>query len=167
MATILIVDDDNLVRDTLRELLSSSHECHTADRAEQALAYLDIETYDAVLTDISMPGLSGRELLRYIQAKHNATPVIVMSGLPSAEDEGGKEFLDLGAFAYFSKPFKLEEIEEAIERAIVRHQELAALNRGPDTTESEPPEPAGVDQGPDTTESEPSSNIVPDTKSST
>ncbi len=151
MATLLIVDDDNLVRDTLREFLSSSHECHTADRAEQALAYLDIETYDAVVTDISMPGLSGRELLRYIQAKHAATPVIVMSGMPTAGDEfDGKEFLDLGAFAYFSKPFKLEEIEAAIERAIVRHQELAS-----------------VDQSEDTIESEPSPDIAPDTDSST
>jgi len=66
MATILIVDDDNLVRDTLHESMSTSHECHTADRAEQALAYLDIETYDAVLTDISMPDLSGRQLFNYI-----------------------------------------------------------------------------------------------------
>ena len=122
MATLLIVDDDNLVRDTLHDLLSASHECHTADRAEQALAYLDIETYDAVLTDISMPELSGRELLRYIQAKHSATPVIVISGM---SDEGdAKELIDAGAFAYFAKPFKLDEIEEAVVRAISRHQEL-------------------------------------------
>ena len=140
MATLLIVDDDNLVRDTLHEFLSASHECHTADRAEQALAYLDIETYDVVLTDISMPGLSGRDLLKYIQAKHPATPVIVMSGMFSAEDElDGKEFLDLGAFAFFSKPFKLEEIEAAIERAIARHQTLASADKSEDTAETEPP----------------------------
>ena len=122
MATLLIVDDDNLVRDTLHELLSTSHECHTADRAEQAFAYLDIETYDAVLTDISMPGLSGRQLLDYIQAKHAATPVIVISGESNEAD--AKELIQAGAFAYFAKPFKLEEIEEAVERAITRHQEL-------------------------------------------
>jgi len=46
MGTLLIVDDDSLIRDTLHELLSETHECHTADRAEQALAYLDLETYD-------------------------------------------------------------------------------------------------------------------------
>jgi DNA-binding response OmpR family regulator len=140
MATLLIVDDDNLVRDTLHELLSASHECHTADRAEQALAYLDIETYDAVLTDISMPGLSGRELLRYIQAKHHATPVIVISGMPNPDEEiDGKELLDLGAFAYFTKPFQLEEIEDAIVRAIARHQELVSIDQSEDTTGSEPP----------------------------
>lgn len=127
MATLLIVDDDNLVRDTLHELFSASHECHTADRAEQALAYLDIETYDAVLTDISMPGLSGRELLKYIQARHPATPVIVISGMPDGDD--GKELLDLGAFAYFTKPFQLVQIEEAVDRAIARHQELQNENQ--------------------------------------
>jgi DNA-binding NtrC family response regulator len=124
MATLLIVDDDNLIRDTLHELLSASHECHTADRAEQALAYLDIETYDVVLTDISMPGLSGRQLLNYIQAKHSATPVIVISGM--AEGDDATEIINAGAFAYFSKPFQLDEIEAAVVRAISRHQELAA-----------------------------------------
>ncbi len=127
MATLLIVDDDNLVRDTLHELFSLSHECHTADRAEQALAYLGIETYDAVLTDISMPHLSGRDLLSYIQANHPTTPVIVISGMPN--DADGKALIDAGAFAYFSKPFRLEEIEEAVDRAISRHQELQSDNQ--------------------------------------
>ena len=134
MATLLIVDDDNLVRDTLHDLLSATHECHTADRAEQALAYLDIETYDAVLTDINMPGLTGRDLLKYIQAKHAATPVIVISGISEADD--AKEIIDAGAFAFFSKPFNLEEIEAAVDRAIARHQEVTNLNR--DTVHGSP-----------------------------
>jgi len=140
MATLLIVDDDNLVRDQLCELLSPSHECHTADRAEQALAYLDIETYDAVLTDIFMPGFSGRDLLKYIQAKHPSTQVIVMTGMLNADDEpDGREFLNLGAFAFFAKPFKLEDIEAAVERAVARHKELASANQPEEPTETEPP----------------------------
>jgi DNA-binding NtrC family response regulator len=138
MATLLIVDDDVLVRDTLRELLSSSHECHTADRAEQALAYLDMETYDAVITDITMPGLSGRELLRYIQAKHSATPVIVISGLLDGGDS--EALLEMGAFAFFRKPFRLEAIEEAVERAIASRGEVANVEESehtPDENASE------------------------------
>ena len=126
MATLLIVDDDSLIRDTLHELFSGAHECHTADRAEQALAYLDLETYDAVLTDISMPELSGRALLKHIQAKHPTTPVIVISGLSNEAD--AKDLIAMGAFAYFAKPFKLEDIEAAVERAIARHEELASSN---------------------------------------
>jgi DNA-binding NtrC family response regulator len=137
MATLLIVDDDNLVRDTLHDLLSASHECHTADRAQQALAYLDIETYDAVLTDISMPGLSGRELLRYIQTKHSTTPVIVISG--NSDEGDARELIDAGAFAYFAKPFKLDEVEEAVGRAISRHQELKSESQAePNATDADP-----------------------------
>src|SRR5580765_2882809 len=102
MAVLLIVDDDNNIRSTLHELLAQSHECHTADRAEQALAYLEAQSYDAVLTDISMPGLSGREILKRIQEKHPATPVIVISGVSDKKD--AEELLESGAFAYFSKP---------------------------------------------------------------
>ena len=135
MATLLIVDDDTLIRDTLHELFSGTHECHTADRAEQALAYLDLETYDVVLTDISMPQLSGRELLKYIQAKHPTTPVIVISGLSNQRD--AKEMLDMGAFAYFAKPFRLEQIEEAVASAISQHHEMINQNQGINAAASE------------------------------
>ena len=136
MATLLIVDDDTLVRETLRELLSDSHDCHTADRAEQALAYLEVETYDVVLTDLSMPRLSGRDLLSHIQTNHPATPVIVISGMVEADD--AREIIDAGAFAYFGKPFNLEEIEAAVERAILRHQELVVDTRADQGTQEEP-----------------------------
>ena len=122
MATLLIVDDDTLIRDTLHELLSTDHECHTADRAEQALAYLEIENYDAVITDISMPGLSGREILKYVQEKQPSTPVIVISG--KADRPEGVSIVRMGAFAYITKPFQLNDIEDAVTRAIAHHQEL-------------------------------------------
>jgi DNA-binding NtrC family response regulator len=137
MATLLIVDDDSLIRDTLHELFSEKHECHTADRAEQALAYLDIETYDVVLTDIAMPELSGRELLKNIQAKHPATPVIVISGLSNEAD--ARALMSMGAFAYFAKPFKLEDIEDAVERAIARHQELATEDQSVEQADDSQP----------------------------
>jgi len=122
VATLLIVDDDTLIRDTLHDLLSATHECHTADRAEQALAYLEMESYDAVLTDINMPGLSGHDLLNHIRSTHPDTPVIVISGI--ALEDSTTVANQLGAFAYFTKPFQLEEIESAVERAIAHHQEL-------------------------------------------
>ncbi|MDQ3666103.1 MAG: response regulator [Acidobacteriota bacterium] len=124
MATILIVDDDNNIRETLAELLSDSNECHTADRAEQALAYLEVENYDVVLTDISMPGLSGREILKCVQERHPTTPVIVISGDSNAE--AAAELLSLGAFAYLTKPFQLEVVEDTVNRALARRQELRA-----------------------------------------
>ena len=124
MATLLIVDDDTLIRDTLHEFLCEQHECHTADRAEQALSYLEVEKYDAVITDVAMPGLTGREILMYVQNQHPNTPVIVISGKPDGTD--GKSLVEMGAFAYITKPFQLDEIEETVARAIAKHQEPGA-----------------------------------------
>lgn len=124
MATVLVVDDDTVIRDTLHELLSPNHECHTADRAEQALAYLEVENYDVVITDVSMPGLSGREILMHVQNQHPTTPVIVISGKPDGAD--GKSLIEMGAFAYLTKPFQLDEVEDAVARAIALHDELTA-----------------------------------------
>lgn len=124
MATLLIVDDDSNIRETLYDLLGDAYECHTADRADQALSYLEFESYDVVLTDISMPGLSGEELLKRVQVQHPQTPVIVISG--NSNEDASKQLLALGAFEYISKPFKLEDVESAVVRAIARRHELKA-----------------------------------------
>src|SRR5262249_16897508 len=121
-STLLIVDDDTGVREVLQELFSGSHECHTADRAEQALAYLELEEYDVIITDIAMPGLGGAELIRRVQEKSPSTPVIVISGV--ADSVTAKGLLERGAFAYFAKPYELEALEESVARAIKHRQEL-------------------------------------------
>jgi len=118
MITLLIVDDDDAIRGTLYDLLSEKYECHTASRAEEALQYLEVEKYDAVLTDLAMPGLTGVELLKRVQRRDSGTPVIVISGKGGEQDS--KSLLDLGAFAYITKPFNLDEIELVVERAVAR-----------------------------------------------
>ena len=87
MATLLLVDDDRVVRETLCEVLRHNYECHTADRAEQALEYLEVENYDVVLTDISMPGLGGEEILRRVKQRDPTTPVIIITGTAGEEKE--------------------------------------------------------------------------------
>ena len=117
MATLLVVDDDNAVRETLCEFFAENHECHSADRAEQALAFLEFENYDVIVTDLSMPGIDGQQLLKRVKQTHPNTPVIIISGNSSAEE--GESSLALGAFAYLTKPFRLEDVEEAVNRALV------------------------------------------------
>jgi len=137
MATLLVVDDDNMIREALHDLFLNTHECHTADRAEQALSFLEFESYDAVLTDLDMPGLSGRELLHHIKQNHPTTPVIVISGI--CDEEEARTLIEMGAFAYFSKPFKLEEIEAAVDKAVAHHRELTkALESEVQNDETEP-----------------------------
>ncbi|MFL6333246.1 MAG: response regulator [Pyrinomonadaceae bacterium] len=116
MAAILIVDDEDGVRDVLYDLFSEDHMCHVAATAEQALAFLGEQTYDAVLTDISMPGLSGLELLGYLRQEQPDTPVIVVSGIGDREHAEG--LMRLGAFDFILKPFTLEAVEQSVARAL-------------------------------------------------
>ena len=116
MAAILIVDDEDVVRDVLYDLFSEDHMCHAAATAEQALAYLSEQTYDAVLTDISMPGLSGVELLGHLRREQPDTPVIVVSGIGDREHAEG--LMRLGAFDFILKPFTLEAVGQSVARAL-------------------------------------------------
>jgi DNA-binding NtrC family response regulator len=114
--TILIVDDDAAVRGLLYDLLSEKYECNTASMAEEALQYLEVEKYDAILTDLAMPGLTGVELLTRVQQTDQETPVILISGQGTEQDL--EDLIELGAFAYVTKPFNLDEIEKVVERAV-------------------------------------------------
>ncbi|HEY3582149.1 MAG TPA: response regulator [Pyrinomonadaceae bacterium] len=115
MADILIVDDDDVIRETLCELLASDHHCQQASTAEDALRQLQTRSFDVVITDISMPGLSGRELLKRVLNLYPGTPVIVISGL--SDQDQAQSLIGAGAFDYLIKPFRLEVVEESVRRA--------------------------------------------------
>jgi two-component system, NtrC family, response regulator PilR len=116
MAEILVVDDDDIIRETLCELLSEHHACQTAKTAEEALARLESQAFDVVLTDISMPGLSGLDLLNRVVQLYPATPVIIVSGM--SDQEQAQSLIRHGAFDYLLKPFRLEVVEDSVRRAI-------------------------------------------------
>ena len=122
MPTILIVDDDDALRGILFEVLSEKYECHTASRAEEALQYLEVEHYDAVLTDLAMPGLDGVSLLKQVHQRDSETPVILISGRGKEQD--ADLLIGMDAFAYLSKPFDLNELEQVIESAIEKRRAL-------------------------------------------
>jgi len=120
MAAILIVDDDDSVRDTLYDLFSEDHMCHAANNAEKALSFLREQSYDVVLTDISMPGLSGVELLSTVRHKQPSTPVIIITGISDETHAAGLK--RLGAFDHILKPFRLEVVETSVARALEYRQ---------------------------------------------
>lgn len=110
MASILIVDDDDTVRDVLYDLFCDDHLCHTAPTAERALEWLASESYDVILTDVSMPGMSGLEFLARVRQHQPRTPVIVISGIDYGRFSG--DLIDnMGASDYLVKPFDLQEAE--------------------------------------------------------
>ena len=116
MAEILIVDDDSVIRDTLYELLSENYRCTAVATAIEALGKLQQHSFNVVLTDISMPGLSGAELLKRIVEEFPGTPVIMISG--RSDHEEAQEMLNRGAFDYLLKPFRLEVVEQSVAAAI-------------------------------------------------
>jgi DNA-binding NtrC family response regulator len=120
MADTLVVDDDEVIRDTLCELLSQEYSCQAAATAEDALAKLEAQPFDVVLTDISMPGLSGMELLSRVLKLYPGTPVIIISGL--SDQEQAQSLMSLGAFDYLLKPFRLEVVEASVKRALSRQR---------------------------------------------
>jgi DNA-binding NtrC family response regulator len=122
MPKVLVVDDDEAIRDTLYELLSENYLCQTAETAEKAFARLEADSYDVVLTDISMPGLSGLELLGSVRQKYPTTPVIIISGIGDQEHAQG--LIRIGAFDFLLKPFSLEVVEKSVSRAVEYRRRL-------------------------------------------
>ena len=122
MASLLIVDDDPTLLDVLAELFSGM-EVHSASTAEEALGRLSKEEYDVVVTDISMPGLSGEALLGFIKTHSPGTPVIFISG--AIDGERAERLRVKGAFDYLQKPFRLPEIYEKVALALEHRRRRA------------------------------------------
>src|SRR4030095_5365255 len=127
MADILIVDAEKVIRDTLYELLSEQFACQTAETADEALAKLKAGTFDLVLTDISMPGLSGLELLGRVLEQCPSTPVIIVSGI--TDQDHAQALIKLGAFDYLLKPFRLEVVEKSVKRGLEYRRKLRERER--------------------------------------
>lgn len=120
MAKILVIDDDAHVRGTLRRVLQlDRHEVLDASNGKEALAILDREGCDLVVTDINMPEMDGIEVIVALAERTPGLPVIAISG-------GGKVPSDillsnadlLGAVITLPKPFGLTEMRDAVERAL-------------------------------------------------
>lgn len=122
MATLLIVDDDEAIREALRELFEGEHVCHTTGTAEEALTLLAAHSYDVVVTDITMPGMSGEDLLRFVRIYQPRTPVFFISG--SIERQQAEGLKTRGAFGYLLKPFRLEDVEASVAQAVEHHRRL-------------------------------------------
>jgi len=123
-ARILIIDDEPRVLSVLSSLLSNAHYCKTATSAVEALEYLKEETYDLVLSDIMMPGMSGLELLAEITVLSRDTVVILISG--NLNIQSAIDAMRRGAFDYVTKPFNLSDVETAVARGLRHHWLLRA-----------------------------------------
>jgi two-component system, NtrC family, response regulator AtoC len=116
MARILIVDDEAETRDLLGEMLSvAGHAVAKAATGREAMDLLALGEFDVVLTDLVMPGVTGRDLLRWIKESELDAEVIVLTG--HAEVPSAVEAMHLGAYHYLAKPWDDAELNALVARA--------------------------------------------------
>jgi two-component system, NtrC family, sensor kinase len=116
--SILVVDDDEFIRNMFEAFLTENYICVTAASSDEALVALARDTYGVVISDIQMPGRNGVELLREIRQRYPDTAVIMISGIDRPQRI--RDALQLGAVDYLIKPIELEVLSFAIERALER-----------------------------------------------
>ena len=115
---ILVVDDDQAVRDSLaRSLKYSGDDVLTAADGIEALAKLAGHTPDAVIMDVMMPRLDGLETTRMLRSNGNDVPILVLTARDAVDDR--VDGLDAGADDYMAKPFALDELLARL-RALTR-----------------------------------------------
>jgi diguanylate cyclase (GGDEF)-like protein len=125
--SILIIDDDEPIRELLGDLLDEGHRCVLAGSAEEAMQVLKVIKFDLVLSDVNMGGISGLELVPYVLQDNPETVVIMISGQQTIET--AIEAMHAGAFDYITKPFAIPHVEAAVRRALSHHDLLEAKRR--------------------------------------
>jgi len=121
MSKILIVDDEPVIRSTLREILEyEKYEIEEAADAKKALEMLEKQEFKVVLSDIKMPGMNGIEFLEELQKKENDTPVIMITG--HGDVETAVEALKKGAFDFIQKPLDLNRLLISVRNAFEREK---------------------------------------------
>lgn len=116
---ILVVDDEPSMREFLSICLSrAGHRCSTAESGAAALALLDAQEFDLVVTDLTMPGIDGMAVLRKAVALPRAPIVLMMTAF--ATTDTAVEAMKAGAYDYLIKPFKVDEIQVVVARALER-----------------------------------------------
>ncbi len=126
MAHIAVVDDKEILRDSLSTALTREEHTVTAfDDPVEAVAQVKSQRFDAVLVDLKMPRMDGLTFIREVRASGCEAPVIMMTAFASVST--AVEAMKLGAFDYLQKPFEADSAIMAVERAL-EHARLRREN---------------------------------------
>ena len=137
MRKILVVDDDPVIGKSFdRVLTRKGYAVINAANGEEALTKLATESYDAVFTDIRMPGMSGIEVAEQVRARRPWTPVVIITGFGTDDNEARAKAA--GVSGFMRKPLSPEMIENSLDAAMADAPALAAAMYA--TTEAAPAE---------------------------
>lgn len=128
MASILVIDDDPLVLDSLRQVIDKmGHESAGASTATDALRILGSRSFDIVFCDVRMPDRSGLDILPQIRAGDPAPEVIIITGY--GDPNGAELAIKQGAWDYVEKPLAVKDVMLAVERALQYRASKQAVAR--------------------------------------
>jgi ATP-dependent Lon protease len=122
---ILIVDDEEMVRKHLdRFCKKENYIVTTTSNGRDAIKILNDSSFDIIITDLKMPGVSGMDVLEKAKKKNPDTQVIMITGFSSGKT--ALESLEKGVFRFITKPFKLEEVRSVISEALKKKMPYVA-----------------------------------------
>lgn len=118
MAIGLIIDDDEDIRDLLKEGLEQAgyDQVMEANNGKEGLEYYLRNKPDLIITDIRMPNMDGIEFLKKVRKRDPSTPIIIISGFFSKEISSLDEVTKLGANGVIDKPFNISELIKAVKK---------------------------------------------------
>lgn len=113
--SILIVDDEAIIRDFLSEVLED-YDVAVACDGDEAIAKLKERSFDLIITDLRMPGVPGQEVVKAARELRPNAKVVVISGYSSLHTVS--QSVSHGACAFLSKPFSIKELMQAVTTAL-------------------------------------------------
>ncbi len=121
MATILVIDDEKSIRNTLQEVLEyESHKVDQATNGSEGIEMFDKGEYDVVLCDIKMPGMDGIEVLEKLHERNRDIPIIMISGHGNIDT--AVEAIKKGAYDFIEKPLDLNRLLVTMRNATERNE---------------------------------------------
>ncbi|UCD70716.1 MAG: sigma-54-dependent Fis family transcriptional regulator [Syntrophobacterales bacterium] len=118
--TVLIVDDDESMRDTLEAILKKEYAVIKAEDGERALRIAEIEEVNVILLDIMLPGMGGLEVLEKIKARFEDIDVIMITVVKDIDSV--VKAMKLGAYDYIGKDFDYDEVITLVDRVIEKQK---------------------------------------------
>src|SRR5215211_6618275 len=113
--TVLIVDDDEGMRDTLSAILKRDYRVLKVATGEAALPVLNREDVDLILLDVRLPGINGFEVLRIVKENYSLTEVVMISAITDVET--AVQAMKSGAYHYVTKDFEYDQLRTLVANA--------------------------------------------------